>query len=301
MTNVVDRLPIGSHVVVIRLRALGDCVLSTPAIHLLKQYRPDLQIAVVSEPAMAPVYHGNPDLSAVLPPAIAAVRGFHPELCINYHGGVRTARLTLLSGASTRAGYDMLRFQSIYNAAIPTAQRILGIDRQVHTAEHMASAMFFLGVPVSEVPHTSIYPPSGRSDLVPAGPYAVIHPLASRTDKTWPSDRYRALAESLDVEPVFIGVPTEDLSPFSEWRTLTGTPLTEVERIIRDADLFVGNDSGPAHIAAAVGTPAVVLFGPSCPGIWGPWRAKAEVVQADGVMTSITVAAVLHAVGKVLS
>ncbi len=297
--GLIGRLAPGSRVLVIRLRALGDCVLTTPALHLLKQYRPDLSVGVVCDPALRELFERNPDVDQILDPAVRAVRGFRPALCVNFHGGTRSARLCLLSGAAHRAGYDMLRFQGIYNIHIPTAQRILAEDRPVHTAEHMASAMFYLGVPPAEVPRASLYPPPGRSASASAAPYAVFHPAASRIDKMWPLERFRSLAESLPFEPVFIGGPADDLSSFSPWRAVTGASLGEVGRLIRDASLFVGNDSGPAHMAAALGTPAVVLFGPSSVETWRPWKARAEALRAQGSMNSISVEAVAEAASRV--
>ena len=64
-----DQLPSGAKVLIIRLRSLGDCVLTTPAIHILKQHRPDLRVAVMVEDRFADVFRGNPDVNAVLPPA----------------------------------------------------------------------------------------------------------------------------------------------------------------------------------------------------------------------------------------
>src|SRR5450432_2320422 len=99
MSRVLDQLPFGSRVAIIRLRSLGDSVLATPAIHLLKLARPDLEIAVVSEERFAAVYEGNADISLVLPPSVRAVRAFAPRLCLNLHGGPTSARITALSGA----------------------------------------------------------------------------------------------------------------------------------------------------------------------------------------------------------
>ncbi len=282
---------------------MGDCILSTPAIHLLKQYRPDLEIAVVADSALAEIYGGNPDVSKVLPPRVGEVRGFGARLCLNLHGGTRSARLTLLSGAAKRAGYDMLRNQWIYNVPIPTAQQIFGDARPVHTAEHMASAMFYLGVPLSDVPGSMLFAPAGRAETAPAGGYAVIHPMASHPEKTWPAARFLELAEALkkqhDLETVFIGSASDDLAAFDGWPVVRGAPLTELMRLIRDADLFVGNDSGPAHIAAAFGTPEVVLFGPSNAHTWAPWKAAGEVIQARDSIESIGVGRVLEAVAGV--
>ena len=79
---------------------------------------------------------------------------------------------------------------------------------------------------------------------------------------------------------------------------LAGAPLDEVMRLIRGASLFVGNDSGPAHIAAAFAVPSVVLFGPSDPRIWGPWRAPAEVLHSPGGIARISLDDALQAAGR---
>lgn len=304
-TGTLEVLAPGSRVAIIRLRSLGDSILSTPAIHLLKQWRPDLQIAVVVEDRFAEVFSDNSDIAEVLNPSARAMRSFAPDVCLNLHGGTRSARLTLLSGARFRAGFDIFKPGWIYNTPIPTAQETLGVSRRVHTAEHMASAMFYLGVPLGEIPRARMHAPDGRAPYAPPGAYAVIHPLAATPEKTWPAAFFFELAQHLNrssgLEPVFIGGPGEDLSPFHNWRTLSGTPLREVARLMRGASLFVGNDSGPAHVAAAFGVPEVVFFGPSDAEIWAPWRTPAEVLKADGPIDTISVDRALGAVQRVMS
>jgi len=164
-SEIIDRLAPGSRVAVIRLRSLGDCVLSTPALQLLQNYRPDLKIAVAAEDRFAAVFE-NP-----IPPTLRALRNFAPDLCLNLHGGTRSARLTLLSGAKYRAGFDIFTPSWVYNTPIPTAQETLGVSRRVHTAEHAASAMFYLGVPIGEIPRAKIPAPEGRSQFAPDGRY----------------------------------------------------------------------------------------------------------------------------------
>src|SRR5271155_4989980 len=73
MDHVLDRLPPGSRVAVLRLRSLGDCVLTTPALALLRQARPDLEIAVVVEDAYAAVFNGNPAVDRILKPGVASL------------------------------------------------------------------------------------------------------------------------------------------------------------------------------------------------------------------------------------
>jgi heptosyltransferase III len=295
-TDTLARLDPGSRVAIIRLRSLGDCVLSTPAIHLLKQARPDLEIAVVVEDRFAAVFEH------VLPPEIGAVRGFNPALCLNLHGGPRSAVLTLLSGARFRAGFDIFQPGFVYNTPIPTAQEILGVTRRVHTAEHAAAAMFYLGLPIAAVPRARMPAPAGRSKYAPDEPYAVIHPLAATPEKTWPSDNFVALANhiesALGLRPVVIAGAGEDLSAFGKWRTVAGAPLGEVARLMRDAAFFAGNDSGPAHVAAAFGVPQVVFFGPSDSEVWAPWRTPAEVLKAAGAINSISVGQAIQAIER---
>jgi heptosyltransferase III len=292
-TDTLDRLAPGSRVAVIRLRSLGDCVLSTPALQLLRNYRPDLKVAVAVEDRFAAVFE------VPIPPTVRALRDFAPDLCLNLHGGTRSARLTLLSGAKFRAGFDIFTPAWIYNTPIPTAQETLGVSRRVHTAEHAASAMFYLGVPIGEIPRAKIFAPEGRSKFAPGGRYAVIHPLAATPEKTWPAASFAQLARTLDVEPVFVGGTGEDVSAFQNWRTVSGAPLPELARLMRDASLFIGNDSGPAHVAAAFGVPEVVFFGPSDAGIWSPWQTTAAVLKCDGPIASISVEAAVQAVERV--
>ncbi len=281
-------LPEGCRAAVIRLRSLGDCVLTTPALEILRRARPDLRIAVVVEDRWRAVFEGNPDVDEILPPKLRTLRSWQPDLCLNLHGGSTSARLTALSGARSRCGFAHYRWQSIYNLVIPRAQEILGQDRTVHTAEHLASAMFYLGAPRVEIPRARLF-----AGPAPAGvPYALIHPAASAPAKTWHAEGFRDaarfLGSSLDLEPVFIAASRDELAPFAEFRTVAGAPLSEIKSLVGGATLFLGNDSGPAHIAAAFGIPLVVIFADSDPAIWGPWRTPSEVIQNDAGIQSVS-------------
>jgi ADP-heptose:LPS heptosyltransferase len=298
VASVLKRLAPGSRVAAIRLRSLGDCVLTTPALEILKRSRPDLRLAVVVEDRFRAVFEGNPDIETLLRPAWRELRGWRPELCLNLHGGSVSTRLTALSGARWRAGFQHYRGQFLYNVRIPRAQQILGEERKVHTAEHIASAMFYLGAERMEIPRAKLFAaalPAGRA-------YAVIHPVASEPDKTWHATGFlraaRYLKETLGLEPVFIAGPGEDLTVFREYRTVAGAPLGEIKSLLRGAALFLGNDSGPAHMAAAFGVPVVVVFGASDAAIWHPWRTASEVVQGTAGIASVGAPQVLDALER---
>jgi ADP-heptose:LPS heptosyltransferase len=302
MSTILERLPLGSRVAVIRLRSLGDCVLTTPAISLLKAYRPDLRIAVVVEPRFRAVFERNSDVERLLDPQLSAIFSWHPKLILNLHGGTHSMALTLSSGAPLRAGFGHHRYSAIYSHRIPRAQEILGEERTVHTAEHLASAMFWLGVPREEIPRAKLNPDVGRPPACATHPgrsVAVFHPFASQVDKTWPPDRFLALADDLNqtgLEPIILAGPTDDPTPFAGRAVCNNAPLADIISLMARAQLFMGNDSGPAHIAAAFGVPTVVLFGSSNPAIWAPWRTEARVLHRPEGIRGIEVSEVLDAI-----
>jgi ADP-heptose:LPS heptosyltransferase len=138
MSSVLERFSDKGRIAVIRARSMGDCILTTPALAVLKQAKPDLSIAIVVEDRFRALFEGNPDVAEILPPQWECVRRWRPDLCLNLHGGVSSAISTALSGARFRAGFAHFRPSWIYNVRIPRAQEILGVGRKVHTAEHLA-------------------------------------------------------------------------------------------------------------------------------------------------------------------
>ena len=293
--TILEQLPEGSRVAVVRLRSLGDCVLTTPALKLLNQFRPDLKIGISVEERFAAVFEGNPNVG-VLPPTWRGVRAYEPELCVNLHGGTRSQWMTAFSGAAWRAGFAHHSTTLAYNIKIARAQRILGVGRTVHTAEHLASAFFALGVPVQEVPRAELF--AAESPL--KGRYAVLHPFASAPEKQWPAERFCEIARYLklwNINPVILAGPHDDVSAFSAHQVLQGK-LRDAKALISQAAAFIGNDSGPAHMAAAFGLPSLVLFSKSNPAIWGPWRTECQVILAPEGFQDVSVSRVIAALER---
>jgi ADP-heptose:LPS heptosyltransferase len=98
------------------------------------------------------------------------------------------------------------------------------------------------------------------------------------------------------LEPVFVAGPGDDTTPFTGFRVVAGAHLRETKSLLAGASLFAGNDSGPAHMAAAFGIPVVVLFGPSDPIVWAPWQVEAEVLTGNESINSITINQAIRAV-----
>ncbi len=206
--------------------------------------------------------------------------------------------MTLASLARIRAGFGHHRGAAIYNVKIPRAQEIYGSERLFNTAEQLASAVFHLGVPMGEVPRAKLF--AGR--LSGERPYAVIHATAAMSYKTWSPEGFLAVADHLarerGLEPVFIGASDDDLTAFGRYRVVAGAPLGHLKSLLAGASLFVGNDSGPAHIACALGVPVVVLYGRlEHQIVWAPWRAvAARTLASPSGISGIKLDAVLAAI-----
>jgi len=150
-------------------------------------------------------------------------------------------------------------------------------------------------VPRTGIPRAQL----SAGPAAPAGACAVIHPFASTPQKTWPAGHFIAVAEYLreraGLEPVFLAGPADDSSQFAGFRIYQDAPLAQVKSIMAGAQLFIGNDSGPAHIAAAFGVPVVVLFGSSDPVNWAPWRTEGHVLTNPDSIGGISVGEVIAA------
>jgi len=313
--SLLPALPQGARILILRLRSIGDIVLLTPALRLLKHWRPDLLLTVVVEGRFRELLEATADVDEILEPGsgsgwgkvrsrIAAVqdirkRGF--SLCINLHGGPTSTFLARWSGARWKAGFGHFRQRGIYQALIPDARVILN-QPSIHTAEHQASAFFQLGLPREEIPpaYLTVSSAAGtwwdekrRSLGIPQGQeYAVLHPTALYFTKQWASENFAALGNYLEREmgvPVVYACGPGEMAILDRAQQAAGATIRRLESprlghflaALAGARLFVGNDSGPAHMAAALGRPGVVIFSSSSSRIWGPWRPRApwRVVQ----------------------
>lgn len=298
-------LPIGTRILIVRLRSIGDIVLLTPAIRLLKGWRPDLQVSVVVEARFRELLAGNPNVDEVLFPgeggglgkivsrfyALREVRRRNFTVCVNLHGGPTSRWLTRASGARWKVGLAHYRSRGLYDILVPDARTILG-QATIHTAEHQASAFFHLGVPRQKIPRAQLFANAEyrarweqtrlRLDIAPGQPYTVVHPAALYKTKQWAPEKFAQLGKYLEQEAhlpaVFCCGPGEravldavEDAGGARIRRLEGASLGQFAAALAGARLFVGNDSGPAHMAAALARPVVVIFGSSSSSIWGPW------------------------------
>ncbi len=303
----------GARILIIRLRSIGDILLLTPALRLLKDWRPDLHVTVMVESRFRELLENNPDVDAILELEKATglaqlgsrlgtlhqIRRKKFQLCINLHGGPTSATLTAWSGAKWKAAFGHFRRKKMYDFLIPDPRTILHQEK-IHTAEHQASVFFHLGLPPKEIPPARIVLGAAEHDwwarkhvalgLAVEKPYVVIHPTALYFTKQWPPENFAALGAQLEPRfPVIYSCGPEESAVLDAVEKAAGKKICRLEdaglrnfaAALAGARLFIGNDSGPAHMAAAVGIPGVVIFSSSSSTIWGPWRPRApwRIVQ----------------------
>ncbi len=311
-----QQLPESSRVLFIRLRNLGEAVLDTANLRALKRFRPDLQITTLVEAIYTDLYEADPDIEAIpltrgsqdkrssivaRLSIMQALRQRKFTAVINLHGGPTSAQLTFLSGAKHRIGAAHFRNGYAYNLRVPPSEEILG-RTDLHTVESQFGWFKWLGLPDETPAPTRLFVASKQCEkagakLQAAGidlkaPYAVLAPTNEFYTKRWLPERYAAIAERLTergFQIVLTGAPTaEQIAQVASVQAatahslaaLTALSIGELMAVIAQAKVFVGNDSGPAHIAAAVNTPLVVLFGPASSVRWRPWaEGRVELVQ----------------------
>ncbi len=311
-------LPPGARILLIRLRSIGDILLLTPALRLLREWRPDLRISVMVESRFRELMEGNRAVEEILTPGegsgwrkfssrLEVIRGLRKRafsVCVNLHGGPTSGLLARWGGARWRVGFAHFRGSRLYHILIPDARSILG-QPSLHTAEHHAAVFFYLGLPRKEIPRAQLWPGTRQATwwdakrqslgIASEQPYAIVHPTALYKTKEWAPERFAQLGEYLEKQarlaPVYSCGPGEspvldgvEKASGSTIRRLEDASLGQFAAALAGASLFVGNDSGPAHMAAALARPVVVIFGSSSSSIWGPWPRQssspaARVVQ----------------------
>ena len=303
--SLLPSLPPQARILVIRLRSIGDIILLTPAFHLLKAWRPDLRVSVLIEDRFRDLLEANPDVDEVLHLGAGRGRGSVLErlrmvrdlrrrdfsVCLNLHGGSTSAYLTALSGARWRLGFHHFRNRWAYHFVVPDARKILG-QEDVHSAELQAAALFWFGMPRAEIPPTrlSVGPAPeewwrkrrAQMGIAPQQAYALINPTNRLATRQWPPERFAQIGKYLQSElgflPLYQSGPGE-ASVLDAVERAAGTSILRLQdasvgqlaAVLAGARLFVGNDSGPAHMAVALGRPSAVIFGSISTKIWGPW------------------------------
>jgi heptosyltransferase III len=260
---------------VIRPGAIGDVIVSLPAIECLGADYLEVWVAERNVPLIrfADAVHsiGSTGLDMLeidpAPRLIERLRNF--DSIVSWYGAGRPE----FREAVERCG---LRFQ--FFPALPAGGTIHAIDFYLAQVEQALACSNKLKL----VPLTppKLLTPSLRED------FAVIHPFASSPRKRWPIEKFQEVARRLPMPVRWCAGPEEELPG-----AVRIDDLYELACWLARARVYIGNDSGISHLAAAAGTPTIVLFGPTDPAVWAP-RGSRVLFPMDAMEPADVTAAV---------
>jgi heptosyltransferase-3 len=297
-----------SRILVIRGGAIGDFILTLPALKLLREGFPSAHIEILGYKHIV---------------ALAEMTG--------YANATRSIEYAPLSSFFTRDGAlapDSVEYFANFQQVVSylfdpdeifaTNLRRCGVRNLItgspkitdheHAARQLARPLEGLGLYLEDPAAVVVPNERGQMDR----PAIAIHPGSGSERKNWPLDRFIAVAQGL-LSPnekrklVLIGGEADAsrlaqlaaVLPNDRIEIARNLALTELARRLHNCDLFLGHDSGISHLAAAVGTPSILLFGPTNPAIWAPANPHVCILRSPSLtMSGIEVPQVLAALGE---
>ena len=298
-------------ILVVRLKALGDVVLSLPVVYALRKRYPRARIRYLCRKQYAEALAGVKELDEImiLPASTAGqvslalrLRREQVDCVIDLLGSPRSAFLAFLTGAAMRIGMDTGRRNWCYTHLLPRAITRDGLRIRCYTLESNRELIRTLGLQPEGAPGLAIGFPAAERErgwahnyirCIGAGGKRIIGlvPGSAYQAKSWPEQHFIELARLAHarlgaVSLILWGPGEESLAR----RIAAGAPgsvmappigVSRLGALISLLDILVGIDSGPKHIAVIQGVSTVTLFGPTDPCIWDPMTGKHRAVKLD--------------------
>ncbi|MFH1359904.1 MAG: glycosyltransferase family 9 protein [Candidatus Omnitrophota bacterium] len=305
------------NILVVRTDRIGDVILTTPALAYLRQAYPKSKISLMVTPATVELVDGNPYLDEVIVydrqekdkgpirfwKFIFALRKKKFDCAIVYHTKKRTNLICFLAGIPERVGYHNNKFGFLLTKKIQD-DRPLGTK---HEAQYCLDLLEALGIKATNYMNLHV-PIKTRNEMwvkqflvehniKGQDLFIAIHPGGSDETKRWPPEKFAELIglirEKYSVRMMLIGgLETQEIADAIKsscrWPFMDAVALTTVGQLVcllRQSCLLISNDSGPVHIASAVGTPVISIFGHRSGGIshtrWRPLGQKAFAIHRD--------------------
>ncbi len=300
------------NVLLLRRRYLGDVVLLGSVVRNLRLHWPHARLTILTEAAYAavpPLLADAPD-ALTLPRGAPAWPGFVRRLraarythVLDFDNTERTALVTRLTGAPVRATFDreliVHRWPRLYTHAAKVTNAFY--DSHHITATYLALPAA-LGVPIVSREVRLVPPAAARAAAerltggprgAPArgGPKLLVHPGSRSPFRLWPAERFAAVCDRVQDElgaQIFLTSGPGEEALVDDIRRRADTHLVALKplgglaalaALAAACDAFLGHDSGPMHVAAAVGTPVVALFGSQNATLWRPTGERHTVLQ----------------------
>ena len=295
-----SREPLG-RLLVVRLGSLGDLVHTLPAVAAIRIAHPFAQIDWLVDRAHREFLDLVPVISSTIPlrkatgggwlQALRELRARRYDVAIDFQGLIKSAALARLSGAARVIGFSRATARegaaSLFyteRTAVPRGRHV--VDKNLTLAARLDAPTHRREFPIMPLPSTAL-------DILRGGGldrFALINGGAAWPNKRWPAERYGRLAawlhEQHGLRSVVLWGPGEETlaraivdASGSSATLAPPTTLTDMVAIAREAALMVSGDTGPTHVAAALGTPVVALFGPTDPQRNGPWDDADETIS----------------------
>jgi heptosyltransferase-1 len=289
-------------ILLIRTSALGDVVHALPVLATLRARLPEATIAWVVDAAFAPLLEGHPDLDQLLPvplrswkrergslraasrvwAAVRRIRAFRADVTLDLMGNHKAGVLARLSGAPRRLGHRRADRREP-SSALWLNEHV--VARGEHAIDRALSVLDALGIATEPAPRVRLACTSDAAGLALLAetpePPLLIQPGAGWGNKRYPSAAFGAVAAALatDLPVAVLSAPgEEDLAASvvaasgNLARHWHAPSLPMLATLLAGARALVGGDTGPLHLAHALGTPVLGLFGPTDPRRNGPWQ-----------------------------
>lgn len=287
---------------------MGDIILTTPALRAIKTFWPEAHLSYVIESPYVRLIEGNGLVEEIiilepklpwpqLLKKIKTIRAKKFDVVIDFHGGPRSSLIALMSGAQLRIGYANKFRGWIYHHRVPRCYA----SGPVHSVTNHLNLVKTLNPAIKEDFPLLIPPatPEERKKIeafwhqtgLLSRKVIAVHISAGNRFRDWGKENWLIFLKRLlsfpEVIPLLIG-SQEDIPREKEIQenlekpvpSLVGqTSLGELIATLEKADLFIGPDSGPMHLAAALNKPIVALFGPTIPAHFAPWQAKSIILE----------------------
>jgi len=279
---------------------MGDLIMSLPAVHAVRKFLPETEITLLIQKELEPLLEGHPDVDRILgwSPAEGAgwnrilrwgwrLRKYRFDASVTLNPTKLFHAAPFFAGIPTRIGYRR-KLGILLTAALPDTKA----NRNLHETDYNLELVRLLGVPRSKpVIHLPQRTGTEREadwllqshGLTQTSRPIAVHPWTSNPVKSWPLESFAELADRLhaDHRPILVIGGPESLPLMERWKSqapdqvvdLVGKiPLRTLPALLRRCSLLVSNDSGPVHVAAAVGTPTIVVAPKSHAMLLARWR-----------------------------
>lgn len=274
-------LPDAPRLLIVRPDRVGDVIISTSCITPIRQFSPRCALYFYAAERMRPLLEDHPELDGFFSDP-SRIGPLHLDAVVHLHPDAASYRAGHGANVPVRIGYQCRFLTRHLTHSLPD-HRFEGVK---HEAAYNFDLLQLIGLPLPDHFTPNIHLPGPARDSLCAKlswplestPFAVLNPSAHSPIARWPAEHFLRLADclqrELNLKPVFVGADPADSIPVhaTDHFNLAGqTNLAELGWLLKHARVLITRDTGPSHLAAAVGCPVVVIFGRTTP-LYGPTR-----------------------------